>query len=226
MRRSEFVTVPSFSPQPSAGSKTCANAFVSVRSMMSELTTSSHRASARFACSPSGRLTTGFVPMIQTALMRPASTALKRSTAFSPGRDVIEFEMSVQHVREAADFASTHRVRLSGERERPHAGLADASRHEMAVDDAVDLVGTRARLVDALRIHRHDTLGAREETIELEQLMRIDLAGPGRLREIGAIGCGERGIEARRVRIDERGVGRIVFREEREQAVEELHVGT
>lgn len=51
---------------------------------MSEATTSSHLASARRTWSASGRLTTGFVPMIHTALTRPASMAENRSTALRP----------------------------------------------------------------------------------------------------------------------------------------------
>ena len=89
MQRSELVTVPSFSPQPRAGSSTCANAVVSVFSITSETITNSQRDSARLTLSASGRLTTGLVAMIQTALMRPWSIASNRSTAFRPGWSAI-----------------------------------------------------------------------------------------------------------------------------------------
>ena len=85
MRRSEFVTVPSFSPQPSAGSSTSACAFVSDCALMSDTTTSSHLSSARRTWSASGMLTSGLVAMIHTALTLPASIAWNRSTAFRPG---------------------------------------------------------------------------------------------------------------------------------------------
>ncbi len=85
MRRSEFVTVPDFSPHVAAGSSTWAQRVVSVSRTQSETTTSSARASARRTRSASGMLTTGFVDMIQTALTSPRSTASNRSTALSPG---------------------------------------------------------------------------------------------------------------------------------------------
>ena len=75
MRRSELVTVPSFSPHPVAGSSTWAQAVVSVFSMQSDTTTSSQRASARRTRSASGRLTTGLVAMIHTAFTAPRSIA-------------------------------------------------------------------------------------------------------------------------------------------------------
>ncbi len=92
MRRSELVTVPSFSAQPSAGSSTSAQALVSVFWTMSLTTTSSHLASARRTWSASGRLTTGLVAMIQTALTLPASIAWNSSTAFRPGLSAMRGE--------------------------------------------------------------------------------------------------------------------------------------
>ena len=61
-----------------------------------------------------------------------------------------EAHMRGELVGEAADLAAAHRVGLAGERERPHAGLADAAGGEMAIDDGVDLVGALRRLVHAL----------------------------------------------------------------------------
>src|SRR3954467_1697378 len=60
-------------------------------------------------------------------------------------------------VGEAADLAAAHRVGLAGERERRGAGLADATRGKMAVQDRIDLVGALRRLIDALRVQRDDT---------------------------------------------------------------------
>ena len=58
-----------------------------------------------------------------------------------------------------ADLAPAHGVGLAGERERPHAGLADAAGGEVAVDDGVDLVGALRRLVHALREAGDDARG-------------------------------------------------------------------
>ncbi len=71
IRRSELVTVPSFSAQPQAGSSTSAHSVVSVCSMQSETTTSSHPCRAARMRRESGRLTTGLLPMIQIARIRP-----------------------------------------------------------------------------------------------------------------------------------------------------------
>jgi hypothetical protein len=65
---------------------------------------------------------------------------------------ILDRHVRGEHVGEAADLAPAHGVRLAGDRERPHAGLADAAGGQVAVDDRVDLVGARGRLVDALRI--------------------------------------------------------------------------
>ena len=85
MRRSELVTVPFFSPQAAAGSSTWASAVVSVCRATSETTTSGHRARAARTALASGMLSTGFVAMIQIALIRPSATARNISTAFMPG---------------------------------------------------------------------------------------------------------------------------------------------
>lgn len=85
MRRSELVTVPSFSPQPVAGSRMSATAVVSVSATQSDTTTVSQRSSARRQRSASGRLTSGLVARIQMNFTLPRSTASNRSRAFSPG---------------------------------------------------------------------------------------------------------------------------------------------
>ena len=160
MVRSEFVTVPSFSPQASAGSSTCASAAVSVFAITSDTTTSSQLRSACFTLSASGRLTTGLVAMIHTALMRPSWMRSNISTAFGPWRvamvgllpellhgraagRVLDVDVRGQRVGEAAHLAATHGIGLAGHRERPGARLADAPGGEMTVDDGVDLVGAR-----------------------------------------------------------------------------------
>ena len=79
----------------------------------------------------------------------------------------IDIGVGETHVRgelvgETADLAPAHRIRLSGQRERPHAGPSDATGREVAVDDRIDLVGPGRRLVHPLRKERHRTLGGGE----------------------------------------------------------------
>ena len=82
--------------------------------------------------------------MIQTALTRPSAIASNISTALRPGlvRDhrrspeplndvampgVFDLHMGGEQVGEPADLAAAHRVGLAGQRERSHAGPADAA---------------------------------------------------------------------------------------------------
>ena len=76
---------------------------------------------------------------------------------------ILDLHVRGELIGEAADFASAHSVRLPRHGKRTAAGLADAARRQMAVDDGVDLVGARARLIDALRIDGDGLLGTREE---------------------------------------------------------------
>ena len=70
MRRSELVTVPSFSPQEVAGSSMSANGDVSVSAYASCSTTSSARASPSRTVAWSGIDCAGFVHAIHTILTR------------------------------------------------------------------------------------------------------------------------------------------------------------
>ena len=90
MRRSEFVTVPSFSPQPQAGSRTCApREMLSVETTFSETTRRSSCPSAARAASASGRDTAGLVAMIQSALTPPSAILRNSATALSPSRSAM-----------------------------------------------------------------------------------------------------------------------------------------
>ena len=71
MRRSEFVTVPSFSPQVVAGSSRSAYAAVSVWAKASCSTTNSARARACLTSVASGIDCAGLVQAIHTALISP-----------------------------------------------------------------------------------------------------------------------------------------------------------
>jgi hypothetical protein len=75
--------MPSFSPQASAGNHVRQRRRVGIPDHV-ETTTNSQPRSAAFTLSASGRLTTGLVAMIHTALMRPSWMRSNISTAFGP----------------------------------------------------------------------------------------------------------------------------------------------
>ena len=156
MRRSEFVTVPSFSPQAAAGSRIARRkSMVSFERMTSDTTNRSSPRIASRTRSARGSDTAGLVAMTQSALMSPAAIASNIATAFRPSRVAmrgafqkrrtrstsggLEAHMRGEHVREPADFAPAHRVGLAGERERPHAGPADAPRRKWQLTIALTL---------------------------------------------------------------------------------------
>jgi hypothetical protein len=56
-----------------------------------------------------------------------------------------------------AAVASSHRIRLAGETERPAAGLADLAHREVKVDDRIGSKSSRERLVHAHRPKRDQT---------------------------------------------------------------------
>ena len=168
MRRSELVTVPSFSPQAAAGSSTCApQATVSLLSdvlrdhqQVELLQRLAHDAGARQRHRRVGRHHPQRLDLAARDrlehLHRLEALALRhvRRAARTGRRDRCrraKIHMRGELIGEAADLAAAHRIGLAGERERPHAGLADPAGGEMAIDDGVDLVGALRRLVDALR---------------------------------------------------------------------------
>ena len=135
--------------------------------------------------------------------------------------------MRSQHVGEPADLAPAHGVRLAGERQRPRAGLADAARGQVAIDDGVDLVGAVRRLVHALRIAGDDPLADRPPPVELLDVVAVEA---GDVRDLGDAsglhaGAGQRRGEAFGVLVDEAPVERAVVAEPAEQAVPQLGIG-
>lgn len=70
--------------------------------------------------------------------------------------------MSGQLVGESAHLTSSHGIGLSGEGKGAHAGFADASGGQMAVDDGIDLVGPEGPLVHTLGIDADSAFGRRE----------------------------------------------------------------
>ena len=136
-------------------------------STFSETTNSSSFFSASRTAPARGSDTAGLVAITHSALISPRSIASNICTALRPSRSAMrgafqnrrtrstssgaKSHMRGELVGEAADLAPAHRIGLAGQRERPHAGPADAAGGEMAVDDGVDLVGALRRLVHALR---------------------------------------------------------------------------
>ena len=137
---------------------------------------------------------------------------------------IFDRHMGGQHVGKAADLAAAHGVRLAGERERSHAGPADAAGREMTVDDGVDLVGAGSGLVDALAVAGDDLFGFLEQAEELAQLhggqagqfhQVGDAEGRGRGESLGET----IGVRADIVLVDRSGAGEVG-----QQAHEQRHV--
>ena len=141
-------------------------------------------------------------------------------------RRVVEVHMGGERVGEAADLAAAHGVGLAGDRERAHAGPADAAGREMAVDDRVDLVGAVRRLVDALAVDGDRALGVGEQREERGQVGRRRGRQPRRRRQgRGAGGRRQRLVEAAGMRPRcSRGRARRVAPEMRKQPVEQRDV--
>jgi hypothetical protein len=124
--------------------------------------------------------------------------------------------MGGELVGEPAHFASPHGVGLPRQRERPHAGPADAAGGEMAVDDGRDLVGALGRLVDALRERRDGAPGGGEQVEEVRDVARRKSRGRRRGGDVRRDGAGapESFVEAGRVgvhigAVDGAGVGEM-----------------
>ena len=96
------------------------------------------------------RLQAGFRGDRWRAPVRPNRLTMRR---------ILQRQMAGEHVGQAADLPPAHRVRLPGDRKRPHAGPPDAPCGEVAIDDRIHLVHAGGRLVHALREDRHDLFG-------------------------------------------------------------------
>ena len=244
MRRSELVTVPSFSPQAAAGSSTCAYCVVSVWRTQSETMTSSHfsqRAPHLFRIRQADRRVGGHDPQHLDlallhrveqvhgleALLAGDSRGLPEVLHLRAMRRVVELDVRGQLVGEPADLAPAHGVRLAGERERPHAGAADAAGEQVAVDDGVDLVGAARRLVHALREQRDHALGAREQLEELRDLRGAEPACSATLATSGLLAraARQRFVRALGVAGDELRMRLVVIVQIHQQAVEQHAIG-
>ena len=227
--------MPSFSPHAAAGSSTCgAAASVSLCATFSDTTNRSSFFSASRIALARGSDTAGLVAITHSALISPRSIASNICTALRPSCSAMRgafqnrrtrstFARRERHVRgeligEPADLAAAHGVGLAGQRERPHAGPADAAGGEMAIDDGIDLVGALRRLVHALREagdcaarlpnrskKRTTSRSARPVAAAAASRCRRDLLGARkRLGEAAGVCVRYRRDRARRGRRDER----------------------
>ena len=106
MRRSELVTVPSFSPQAAAGSSTCGAAeTVSLVSTFSETTNSSSFFSASRMAPARGSDTAGLVAITHSALISPRSIASNICTALRPSRSAMRGAFQNRRTRSTSSGA-------------------------------------------------------------------------------------------------------------------------
>lgn len=97
---------------------------------------------------------------------------------------VLNIQMAGEHIGEAPDLAPAHRIGLTCDRKRPHAGATDAPGGKMAIDDRVDLIAARRGLVYALAIDGDDLFCAGPQPQECGQI------GCGQVRLCGITGTG------------------------------------
>ena len=139
-------------------------------------------------------------------------------------RRVLNVHMCREHVGEAADLTAPHGVRLPRYGERSHAGLADAARRQVAVDDGVDLVGAGRRLVDALAVDGDRLLRLGEQREELLEHFGGNARHPHQRIEVEGVGGAERVLEAGRVLLDVATLGGACACQIAQQPEEQRHV--
>ena len=89
-------------------------------------------------------------------------------------RRAVEVHVGGELVGQPADLATAHGVGLASERKRAAAGLADAARGEMAIEDGIDLVSAGRRLVHALGIQGQRALRGGKPAEEALDVQGID----------------------------------------------------
>ena len=96
----------------------------------------------------------------------------------------------------------------------------------MAVDNAVDLVGARAGLIDTHRECRDGPFCVGKPAVEREQIVQLELAGLGDGFNVFALGAGglQCGVGAVGMQRDEVAVHHAAPRKERQQAVEQPNI--
>ena len=97
-----------------------------------------------------------------------------------------EIHVGSKLICKCTHFAPAHRIGLARHRERPHPWPPDTAGRKMAIDDRVDLVDPRCRLVHTLRIDGHDLLRPRKIRIEGLQAGTRQSAKPSCCVDVGA----------------------------------------
>ena len=82
--------------------------------------------------------------------------------------------MASQHISEAAHFAPSHCVRLTGDAERSCTCPVDMSRSQMKVDNGIAFIGSATRLISALTEERNHTLRTSDQLCQLRKQLRLD----------------------------------------------------
>ena len=140
---------------------------------------------------------------------------------------IFNLHVSRQLIRQATHFAPAHGIGLSGERKRPHARSTDAAGVQMAINNAVDLVGAAAGLIDALGEHRERALGLGELLIKCTHLCLREAAFLRHLPDGGrAAARRHQGrLQSLGTALDKLAVGISMLFEVNQQAVEQDAIG-
>ena len=139
-------------------------------------------------------------------------------------RRVLDVHVGCQHVRQPTHFAPAHGVGLSRQRERPRAGFANSPGRQMAIDDRVDFIGARRRLIDALAVGGDAAWRFREKVVESADISCFE---PRRLGDAGqrrGLSRCRRFIEPLRMPLNVRSIERAGRGEMREQSIEQRHI--
>src|SRR5260370_840603 len=123
---------------------------------------------------------------------RAISVTIHQSGRASPGngrnrrgREMVASELvtvppfSPQAAAGSRTRAPAEGVGLAGERDRSHAGPADAAGRQVAIDDGAHFVGALGGLIDPLREAGDDAGGGAEQIEEARHVRRIETGGGG-----------------------------------------------
>jgi hypothetical protein len=135
---------------------------------------------------------------------------------------VVHAPVARQQVRQPADLAAAHRVRLAGQRQRPATRPPEVAGREAEVDQRAVLQRPDGRLVRAHRPQRHRRARAGEPLGGADDVRRGDAADRGGARRRPPPRDGERLVEPARVALDERAVHQPLGVDHREHRAQVL----
>ena len=130
-----------------------------------------------------------------------------------------------KHARQASGFATAHRVRLAGERERAAAGAADVARGQAEIDERAVLERADRRLVDSHRPQRHRARRAAEAAGGGDDVSRRYPGGLGGALDGPFAGRVERVCKPIGVALGERAVDQVLVGQNAEHRCEQRKVG-